>query len=179
MGCIRHPQSKIEETTSLLCKFRYTLSSPSSRYIISMSVTHKPTAWDAGHAQLPPSYAVRLIVYFGWILESSLKPLCSINHRPCLHTLPIRKVRAPFHRIIQLHRENFVLLVNDLDSSNKSDRYWLALTESTFRTSSERLASCRRWDDDRALLIATQQPYRVSMPTTLNKLYHYSNWSNK
>jgi hypothetical protein len=41
--------------------------------------------------------------------------------------------------------------------------------------SPERLASCRRWDDDRALLIATQQLYRASMPTT----YHYNNWPNK
>ena len=49
----------------------------------------------------------------------SLKPLCSINHRPCLHTLPIRKVRAPFHRIIQLHQKRFVLLVNVLDTSNE------------------------------------------------------------
>ena len=75
---------------------------------ISMSVTYKPTAWDAGHAQLPPNYGVRVIVYFGWKLEACLKPLCSFNHRPCLHTLPIRKVRAPFHCIIQLHQKRFV-----------------------------------------------------------------------
>ena len=153
------------------CELEYTLSSPSSKYTRSMSVTHKPTAWDA---QLPPNYAVRVIVYFGWRLKACLKPLCSINHRPCLNTLPIRKVRAPFHRIIQLHQKRFVLLVNVLDTSNEKWQI-LALRKSTFPMSPERLASWRRWDDDRALLIATQQSYRASMPTT----YHYIDWPNK
>lgn len=139
-----------------------------------MSDIHKPTAWDEGHAQLPPNYAVsrRLL----WVKTgASLKPLCSINHRPCLHTLPIRKVRAPFHRIIQLHQKRFVLLVNVLDSKQQKWQIALRERESTFPMSPERLASCRRWDDDRALLIATQQLYRASMPTT----YHYNNWPNK
>jgi hypothetical protein len=72
------------------------------------------------------TYMVRLTFTseFWWRLVVNLKPLCGDHHWPCLHALPFRKVRAPSHRIIQLHHNVFVLLVSIHDSGSKNGRCW-------------------------------------------------------
>ena len=103
-----------------ICPPRY----PSTSFFFCLSYT-KPTASEAG-CPVSSTYMVRLslTLEFWWNLVVNLKPLCRDNHWPRLHALPFRKVRAPSHRIIQLHHKNFVLLVSIHDSGNKNGRCW-------------------------------------------------------
>ena len=88
-------------------------------YFFCLSYT-KPTASEAG-CPVSSTYMVRLslTLEFWWNLVVNLKPLCRDNNWPSLHALPFRKVRAPSHRIIQLHHNVFVLLVIIHDSGKK------------------------------------------------------------